>query len=142
VLAQIVDPSVPHHCGINKASPTRSCFGSTATASSPFFADPTGFGGQRRNQFTGPGYFNTDFTVEKGFKVPGLESGLLQIGVEAYNVLNHPNFLNPDTNFSDQSGFGVITENRQRANRRLRFRPRRKWLGAHHPTQRNIQVLT
>jgi hypothetical protein len=110
VLAQIVDPSVPHHCDIIKASPTTSCFGSTATANSPFFADPTGFGGQRRNQFTGPGYFNTDFTVEKGFKVPSLESGLLQIGVEAYNVLNHPNFLNPDTNFSDGPNFGVITE--------------------------------
>jgi Carboxypeptidase regulatory-like domain len=109
VFAQIVDPSVPHHCGINKASPTLSCFGSTATASSPFFADPTGFGGQRRNQFTGPGYINTDFTAEKGFKVPGLEAGRFQIGVEAYNVLNHPNFLNPNTNFSSQSGFGVIT---------------------------------
>jgi hypothetical protein len=109
VLAQIVDASVPHHCGINKASPTSSCFGSTASANSPYFTDPTGFGGQRRNQFTGPGYFNTDLTVMKGFKVPGLESGLLQIGVEAYNVLNHPNFLNPDTNFSDGPGFGVIT---------------------------------
>jgi outer membrane receptor protein involved in Fe transport len=109
VLAQIVDPSVPHHCSINKASPTTSCFGSTATTNSPYFADPTAFGGQRRNQFTGPGYFNTDFTVEKGFKVPRLEAGTVQIGVEAYNVLNHPNFLNPDTNFSDGPGFGVIT---------------------------------
>ena len=109
VLAQIVDSSAPRHCNINKASPTSSCFGSTATANSPYFADPTGFGGQRRNQFTGPGYFNTDFTVEKGFKVPGLEAGLFQLGVEAYNVLNHPNFLNPDTNFSDGPGFGVIT---------------------------------
>jgi hypothetical protein len=109
VLAQIADSSAPHHCNINKASPTSSCFGSTATANSPYFADPTGFGGQRRNQFTGPGYFNTDFTAQKGFKVPGLESGLFQIGVQAYNVLNHPNFLNPDTNFSDGPGFGVIT---------------------------------
>jgi outer membrane receptor protein involved in Fe transport len=109
VLAQIVDASVPHHCGISKASPTSSCFASTANANSPYFTDPIGFGGQRRNQFTGPGYFNTDFTVMKGFKVPGLESGLLQIGVEAYNILNHPNFLNPDTNFSDGPGFGVIT---------------------------------
>jgi hypothetical protein len=109
VLAQIVNPSVARHCGINKSSPTTSCFGSTATASSPDFADPTGFGGQSRNQFTGPGYFNTDFTMMKGFKIPGLESGLLQVGVEAYNIINHPNFLNPDTNFSDGPGFGVIT---------------------------------
>jgi len=109
VLAQITDPTVPHHCGINKASPTTSCFGSTATTNSPFFADPTGFGGQSRNQFNGPGYFNTDFTMMKGVKIPGLESGLVEVGVEAYNILNHPNFLNPDTNFSDGPGFGVIT---------------------------------
>jgi hypothetical protein len=109
VLAQIVDPAAPHHCTINKSSPTSSCFGSTATANSPYFADPTGFGGQSRNQFNGPGYFNTDFTLMKGLKVPGLESGLFEVGVEAYNVLNHPNFLNPDTNFSDGPGFGVIT---------------------------------
>jgi hypothetical protein len=109
VLAQIVDSSVPHHCTINKASPFSSCFGSTATTSSPFFNDPIGFGGQRRNQFIGPGYFNTDFTVVKGFKVPRLESGLFQVGLQAYNVLNHPNFLNPNTNFSGGPSFGVVT---------------------------------
>jgi Carboxypeptidase regulatory-like domain len=109
VLAQIVDPSVSHHCTINKASPFSSCFGSTATASSPFFNDPIGFGGQRRNQFIGPGYFNTDFTLVKGFKVPRLESGLFQVGLQAYNVLNHPNFLNPNTNFSGGPSFGVVT---------------------------------
>ncbi|MGD0889965.1 MAG: carboxypeptidase regulatory-like domain-containing protein [Terracidiphilus sp.] len=109
VLAQVVSPSVPHHCGINKSSPGTSCFGSTATANSPDFTDPTGFGGQERNQFNGPGYFNTDFTMMKGIKIPGLESGLFQIGVEAYNILNHPNFLNPDTNYSDGPAFGTIT---------------------------------
>jgi outer membrane receptor protein involved in Fe transport len=109
VLAAVVNPDAPRHCGINKSSPTTSCFGSSSTASSPDFADPTGFGGQTRNQFTGPGYFNTDFTLLKGFKVPSLEAGLFQVGVEGYNVLNHPNFLNPDTNFSDGPGFGVIT---------------------------------
>ncbi|MGA8730222.1 MAG: carboxypeptidase regulatory-like domain-containing protein [Terracidiphilus sp.] len=109
VLADVVNPGVPHHCGINKSSPTTSCFGSTSTSTSPDFADPTGFGGQTRNQFTGPGYFNTDFTMMKGFKVPRMESGLFQVGVEAYNILNHPNFLNPDSNFSDGPGFGVVT---------------------------------
>ena len=109
VLARVMNPSVIRHCGIDKASPTTSCFGSTATTNSPDFANPTEFGGQSRNQFTGPGYFNTDFTMLKGFKVPRLESGLFQVGVEAYNVLNHPNFLNPDSNYSDGPGFGVIT---------------------------------
>ncbi len=109
VLADVVSPGVPHHCSINKSSPTTSCFGSTSTSASPYFTDPTGFGGQRRNQFTGPDYFNTDFTMMKGFKIPRLEAGLFQVGVEAYNILNHPNFLNPDSNFSDGPGFGVTT---------------------------------
>lgn len=109
VLAAITGPSVPRKCGINKASPYSSCFGSTATTASPYFATPTAFGGQTRNQFSGPGYFNTDFTLMKGVKIPRLESGKLQVGVEAYNILNHPNFLNPDSNFSDGPGFGVIT---------------------------------
>ena len=109
VLAQIVNPSVAHHCSIDKASPSTSCFGSTANANSPDFTDPTGFGGQVRNQFRGPGFFNTDFTLMKGLKIPGLESGKFEVGVEAYNVLNHPNFLNPDSNFSDGPNFGVVT---------------------------------
>jgi hypothetical protein len=109
VLAQVVNPAVSHDCNINKSSPTTSCFGSTATANSPYFADPTGFGGQSRNQFRGPGYTDTDFTMMKGFKIRALESGQFQVGVEAYNILNHPNFLNPDTNYSDGPGFGVIT---------------------------------
>ena len=35
------------------------------------FADPTNdFGTQIRNQFRGPGYFDTDFGVEKAFAIP------------------------------------------------------------------------
>jgi hypothetical protein len=59
------------------------------------------------NQFTGPGYFNTDLSVLKGFKVPGLESGKIQVGAQSYNVLNHPNFQNPDFNVSSPT-FGSI----------------------------------
>jgi Carboxypeptidase regulatory-like domain len=62
---------------------------------------------QRRNQFHGPGYFNTDLSLLKGFKVPGLESGLLQVGAQAYNVLNHTNFAQPTFDVSNPS-FGLI----------------------------------
>ena len=106
-LAQVVNPAVPHHCG--KSGTVTQCFAATPTTPSPYFADPTAFGGQRRNQFIGPGYFNTDFSLLKGFKIPGLESGLLQVGVQAFNVLNHPNFDNPNFNYSDPS-FGLIQQ--------------------------------
>ena len=94
MLAYVVNAATPHHCG--KAGTNTPCFGGAATTD---FANPTSFGGQRRNQFTGPGYFNTDLSVLKGFKAPGLESGKVQVGAQAYNVLNHPNFQNPDFDF-------------------------------------------
>jgi hypothetical protein len=94
-------------------SPSHTC-GKSATAtpclSSANFTDITGFGDpnlQRRNQFRGPHYFNTDFDLLKGFKIPGTEAGLFQVGAQAYNVLNHPNFAQPDFNSSDPS-FGLI----------------------------------
>ncbi len=100
VLADVVNPDVPHHCG--KSSITTSCFKPSD------FADPTAFGQQRRNQFTGPGFFDTDFSVMKAFKIPGLRDGLFKLGMQGYNVLNHPNFQNPTFDYSSAS-FGMVT---------------------------------
>ena len=61
---------------------------------------PTGFGDIRRNTFRGPDYFNTDFSLRKDFRVT--ERMGLQLGANAYNVLNHPNFQNP----INSTGFG------------------------------------
>ncbi len=73
------------------------------------FADPTNnFGDQRRNQFRGPGYFDTDFDVEKAFTVPKWESAQLSIGARFFNLFNHPNFAFPNTNV-DSGQFGQIT---------------------------------
>jgi hypothetical protein len=43
-------------------------------------------------------------TLNKAIKLPA-ENVKLIIGANAYNVFNHPNFLNPDSNVSD-STFG------------------------------------
>jgi hypothetical protein len=44
------------------------------------FVDPTNdFGTQRRNQLRGPGYFDTDFDVEKSFAMPSLWASALEI---------------------------------------------------------------
>jgi hypothetical protein len=104
MLANVANPATPHHCG--KAATITPCFGGP---SSTDFANPTSFGGQRRNQFTGPGYFNTDVSVLKGFKVPHLESGKFRIGAQAYNVLNHPNFQNPDFDYSSPTFGSVVS---------------------------------
>ena len=62
---------------------------------------------QTRNRFRGPNYFNNDFTVMKGTKLPGWESATLAVGFQFFNLFNHPNFGNPINNIQDP-GFGWI----------------------------------
>ncbi len=62
---------------------------------------------QGRNRFRGPSYFNTDLTVTKNTKIPGWERGSLALGVQFFNVLNHPNFGMPD-NWSSDPTLGLI----------------------------------
>ncbi|HEV2195675.1 MAG TPA: carboxypeptidase regulatory-like domain-containing protein [Candidatus Acidoferrum sp.] len=65
------------------------------------------FGAQERNNFRGPQYFDTDFTVMKYTKLH-TESAKLGIGLQFFNILNHPNFNLPDHNLAD-STFGKIS---------------------------------
>jgi Carboxypeptidase regulatory-like domain len=60
---------------------------------------------QGRNQFRGPGYFNTDLTIMKNTKLR--ENATLGIGFQFFNFLNHPNFGFPYNHSSDQT-FGQI----------------------------------
>ena len=94
-------------------APNTSCSGSAAQVGNPCllstdFADPTtGFGNQRRNQFRGPGFFDTDFSVEKAFNLPKWESAQFSIGARFFNLFNHPNFYFPISN-SNSPQFGQI----------------------------------
>jgi hypothetical protein len=63
---------------------------------------------QGRNRFRGPSYFNTDLAVMKNAKIPGWESGTLALGLQFFNVLNHPNFGFPLNDISDPFLFGLI----------------------------------
>jgi len=66
----------------------------------------TGYSTQRRNQYTGPRFFDMDMGLFKTFKVTeGVQFGL---GAQAYNVFNHPNFQNPDSTLGDTT-FGQIS---------------------------------
>jgi hypothetical protein len=65
------------------------------------------FGNQRRNQVFGPDYFDTDLTLMKDFRIPKWEGAEMQIGVQAFNILNHPNFDQPIGDVSN-SQFGDI----------------------------------
>lgn len=76
-------------------------------SSAMFTPAQTGFGFQRRNQFYGPNYFNTDFTVVKNFKVPHWEKAKLGVGAQFFNLLNHPNFDQPSADLASPD-FGRI----------------------------------
>jgi hypothetical protein len=96
------------HCG--KSATVTPCLGPTIGSSGSDFAAITGFGDpgyQTRNQFTGPHYFNTDLSVMKGFKIPGTETATIQLGAQAYNVLNHTNFAQPTFDASNPA-FGLV----------------------------------
>jgi len=63
-----------------------------------------------RNQFRGPGYFDTDFGVEKAFAIPKWKTAQFSIGARFFNLFNDPNFAFPNTN-ADNGQFGQITQN-------------------------------
>ena len=53
-------------------------------------AKQTDFGNLARNSFRGPGYFDTDLTVNK--TITAKERLKVVVGANLFNVLNHPNF--------------------------------------------------
>ncbi len=68
--------------------------------------NPTSFPNQRRNQFRGPGFFDSDVTIGKNFKIT--ERVVFNFTTNFYNIFNHPNFTNPDPNTADGT-FGQTT---------------------------------
>jgi Carboxypeptidase regulatory-like domain len=97
------------------ASPgcTRAAVAPASGPAQPCLAAPSftpavaGYGLQRRNQFFGPRYFNTDIAVMKNFAIPHWESGKFGIGLQAFNLLNHVNFDQPVNDIAS-SNFGTI----------------------------------
>ena len=72
-----------------------------------FTANATGtFGDAGHLSLRGPGYFDVDLAVVRGFALR--ERLTLQVRGEAFNALNHPNFGGPNGNISS-STFGQIT---------------------------------
>lgn len=59
----------------------------------------TNFGNLARNSFRGPHYFNADFSLQKDIKLT--ERYVFTVGANAFNVFNHPNFANPDSDIQD-----------------------------------------
>ncbi len=64
---------------------------------------------QRRNQFFGPHYFDTDMTIMKYTKIPFSETAKLGIGAQFFNLFNHPNFEGP-VNDINSGNFGHVLD--------------------------------
>jgi Carboxypeptidase regulatory-like domain/TonB dependent receptor len=90
-------------CTASAANPATPCL-----LASNFSPAVNGFGQQRRNQFTGPSYFNTDLAITKNFKIPHWEGALLGVGAQFFNVLNHPHFDQPDADIASPTFGSVI----------------------------------
>lgn len=69
-------------------------------------ADPSlaTYGSFRRNSLRGPSLINFDMSISKTTAIT--ERLKLEIRGDFFNLLNHAEFKNPDTNILDQGGFG------------------------------------
>jgi hypothetical protein len=74
-------------------------------ASADSFSAFSKYSTQTRNQFRGPGFFDIDTSLYRNFKIR--EHVAFAVGLQAFNVLNHPNFNLPDNTLGDPT-FGNI----------------------------------
>jgi len=68
----------------------------------------TSFGSSATGIVDGPGQANLDLAFAKTVELRWPEKSDLQFRAEFYNALNHPQFANPDANFSSPT-FGLIS---------------------------------
>ena len=69
--------------------------------------DAGSIGNSGRNTFRGPGYFNTDLSIVKRFRLK--EKMSVTFRAEAYDLLNTVNFSAPAVNLQTPQTFGIIS---------------------------------
>jgi hypothetical protein len=84
----------------------------TITFGCSFYAPTAGFGDLPRNALTGPGFSDTDVSLEKTTRIA--ESTAIVVRVDAFDLLNHANFGNPTLTATGAttSTFGQISATR------------------------------
>ncbi len=87
------------------SSPVTPCL--TTSQFAPSTSSPTGFGITQRNFFRGPNYFDTDMQVTKYTTIPHWETARLGLGLQFFNLFNHPNFDQPVADIANPQ-FGTI----------------------------------
>lgn len=99
----LINGRVPFIQGTACATPTAGC---------AFYTQPTGFGDLKRNALTGPGFNDSDISLEKTTKL--VSGTALVLRADAFDAFNHVNFGNPNTTASSSasSTFGQISSTR------------------------------
>jgi hypothetical protein len=69
--------------------------------------NPGQFGNEGRNAITGPGFASVDLSLFKNFAIT--ETARVQFRAEAFNALNHPNFMLPQNDLTSPA-FGQILQ--------------------------------
>lgn len=112
LYARQVAPIKSNHCG----GAAHSVYGPPGTLGTGVpcsfvssFADPTALGQGRRNQVYGSSYTDTDMALAKSFPIPHWEGAHVKLGVQAFNLFNHPNFQLPGGNIDNPSTVGLIS---------------------------------
>jgi hypothetical protein len=95
--------------------PNRSCSGAAANPTIDMWFDPSCFsspaditgtyGNSGRNILRGPGSFNIDASLIKNTRIGRAQT---EVRIEAFNLLNHPQFADPNTTYGN-AAFGQIT---------------------------------
>lgn len=87
------------------------CTAAATTAACTFQLPATGFGNLSRNALRGPGFADTDFSIEKNTTIT--ERLKLQLRADAFDIFNHASFGNPGTSATvGSTSFGVISSTR------------------------------
>ena len=84
------------------------------------FANPLGGQNGNRNDLRGPTYWTVDARLGKDIKMPWSERQKLQFFAEAFNIFNHENFVDPNTNINSAL-FGALTVTRGEGARQMQF---------------------
>ncbi len=90
-------------------NPPQATLGATDPANNLISSATAGlipFGPRGRQSVVGPGFYKIDMSLFKTFAIPFHESAV-QLRADAFNVLNHPTFGNPNSGLSGSSSQAV-----------------------------------
>lgn len=82
----------------------------------------TALGTLRRDQVYGPGQRSADLSLQKNIQLT--ERYVLELHGDAFNITNTPQFTNPNTNLSNTSTFGKVTDTQLDSQREIQLAAR------------------